>query len=300
MLAQWACVSNGWLLPLLQVWSFLLLLSARQCLAQQGGSLQNVSISNVDSQITYSPFRCNSSNTQSFDEECGGGWQVLDVNGVSVVSTQGPSAAAANIVPQFFLRIRASAVIITTSPLSNATMNITVSAGNASVNVAANSSLGVIGIFNLYEAETTTIAITYISDSDLIPSRLDIGSITAQVTNNQASSSILPTMTLPPSVSIPTFSATSSSSATSTASAGGSTSRKRLVADAVGLTVGLGLGLTAVAVGVYLIWRRRKRKSAEDVESRWSSQRASPSSGGTGPSRFHIRRNKDNQDTRWF
>ncbi|THU94897.1 hypothetical protein K435DRAFT_860071 [Dendrothele bispora CBS 962.96] len=369
MLAQCivACAAIPSSSSFFQVWSlklvflFLLFLSST-CLAQQGpGTLQNVTISNQDPQITYSPFLCNTTNNFSFDASCNGGWQILDVDGQSVVATQGPSPAVADIVPQMFLRVRggfarpifyltrfmlsvrllvrtrsrltsslfynslsntihlfkltfdlrtlvyslpaASAVIISLSPLSNATINVTVSAGSTSVTVAANSSLGVVGIFNMIEAETTTITITYIVDAGVDFALLDIGSITAQVTNGGSASSILPTMTLPPSVSIPTFVApqTSSPSASPSSTAGtSSSSHKQLVADAVGLTVGLGLGLTAVCVLGYLLWIRRRRKRRRlpgDTERQ--EQQQSPTSSSVF-SRFRTRRSKDNQDTRWF
>ncbi|KAK7440451.1 hypothetical protein VKT23_017089 [Stygiomarasmius scandens] len=314
MLAQWACASNAnvsssFLLISQVCLVFLFLLSVtRQCLAQQSpGSMQDVPIPNQDPQITYSPFLCNTSNNVSFDAECNGGWQVLVVDETQVVATQGPNAATAGIIPQMFLRVRASAVIITTSSLSNATMNVTVSAGDASVNVQANSSLGVVGIFNLYEAEITTIVLTYISEAGVNSSRLDVGTITAQVTGDQASSSILPTATLPPSVSVPEFipPATSSSSPVGSSS---SNNHKQLVADAVGLTVGLGLGLTAVCVVGYLFWKRKRRKGPRgDAETQQQQQQQQVSQGSTGGasgsrsrSRSRTRRNKDNQDTRWF
>ncbi|KAG6877536.1 hypothetical protein C0993_006229 [Termitomyces sp. T159_Od127] len=69
-------------------------------------------------------------------------------------------------------------------------------------------------------------------------------------------------MTLPPSPTLPIFSSAAPSSALPLPSNHG-----KLVAEAVGITIGLSLGLTAVVVLGCILWRRRKRwRPREDSE----------------------------------
>lgn len=280
--------------------------------AQQTGSAQNVSISNVSPDISYTPFFCDASNTSASNPDCNGGWRLVDVNGSSVVSTNGPSVEGANLIPQMFLRFRATSLFMTTSPLSNATMNITVFTGTTVISQVANSSLGLLLVVNLNEENTTTLSITYISDQDatgtIIPSRLDIGSITVSVSNPSASSSILPTQTLPPSISLPVVLPTSTSSSTPSPSAtqqpSNNNNRKSLIANAVGLTLGLGLGLTAVACIAYVFWRRRRRMRKREFEAAGVLSNMEAGAGAQVSSNYDSDRPKrparDNRDTRWF
>ncbi|KAJ3881598.1 hypothetical protein F5051DRAFT_425713 [Lentinula edodes] len=223
---------------------------------------------------------------------CLGGWQVLSSGGGTIVSTEGAGPVGANIIPQMFLQFRASALFLSTSPSSNASFEIAVSAGNASVSVSANSSIGVAAILNLPENETTTLSLTFIPGQS--PSHLDIGTIAITVTDNSSISSVLPTPTLPPTISLPSFiSSTSSSipSGTSTPSSQSSnSSHKQLVTDAVGLTVGLGLGLTLVASLGYYTWKRRRRRQGDAEWQHSGDQRT-----------ISLRQRTNNQDTtRWF
>ncbi|KAJ3735110.1 hypothetical protein DFJ43DRAFT_1151741 [Lentinula guzmanii] len=115
---------------------------------------------------------------------------------------------------------------------------IAVSAGNTSVSVSANSSIGVAAVLNLPENETTTLSLTFTPGQ--IASHLDIGNITISVIDNSSLPSILPTQTLPPTVSLPSFisstttvSSTSSSPTNTSNSQSSDSSHKQLVADAV-------------------------------------------------------------------
>uniref|UniRef100_A0A0W0FNP6 Mid2 domain-containing protein n=1 Tax=Moniliophthora roreri TaxID=221103 RepID=A0A0W0FNP6_MONRR len=242
--------------------------------------------------------------------------RVVDVNGSSVVSTNGPSDAGANIIPQMFLQYRATSLVMTLPPSSNASMNITVLTGNNDVlSLAVNSSVGTFAVLNLNEANTTTLSITFIQTS-AGPSRLDIGNITITVSNSvSASVSIFPTQTLPPSLSLPPIIpptptiSTASTSASATPTAGSSQqgeSRKQLIAYAVGLTLGLGLGLSAVVSGAYILWKRRRRKQREaaaeyNTRNMDNLESAPPSDSYSRPQPQQQRhRRKDNMDTRWF
>ncbi|KAF9269316.1 hypothetical protein L218DRAFT_832905, partial [Marasmius fiardii PR-910] len=219
----------------------------------------NITVVNTSPDITYTPFLCNST---SNDPSCNGGWRILDADGSTVVSTDGPATGGLDVVPQMFLRFRATNLFMTTSALSNASMNVTVFSGSTVLSAIANSSVGSLSVVNLPDTQTTTLSITYIQSS--IQSRLDIGNITITVSNESASTSFLPTQTLPPSISLPTIIPTSSESSTPSATANSANEyKKKLIANAVGLTVGLGLGLTAVACAIYALWRRYRRKKRE-------------------------------------
>ncbi|KAK7040885.1 hypothetical protein VNI00_009481 [Paramarasmius palmivorus] len=192
---------------------------------------------------------------------------------------------------------------MTLSPFSNASMNITVITGSVVLDLVVNTSISTFAVLNLRETDTTTLSLTYLQTTT--PDRLDIGRITLSLLN-VPSGSVLPTQTLPPSVSIPPFTPTITTTATATLTLGPTASsssqqgedRKRLVSYAVGLTLGLGLGLTAVVSGAYVLWRRRRRKQEEmadgnkdNLDSRAEAQ---------SQSRRFGREQKDNMDTRWF
>ncbi|KAJ4474928.1 hypothetical protein J3R30DRAFT_3295208 [Lentinula aciculospora] len=278
----------------ISAWFSIYLSSIISCLAQQSGSLQNISISNTSPEIDYTPFLCNATGSESFSPSCLGGWQVLTVGGETVVSTEGAGPLGADVIPQMFLQFRASALFLSTSPSANATFEIAVSAGNTSISVSANSSIGVAAVLNLPANETTTLSLTFTPGQ--VPSRIDVGTITITVPDNSSISSVLPTQTLPPTISLPTFiSSTSTGSSTSSPSntSPSNSTHKQLVADAVGLTVGLGLGLTLITSLGYYTWKRRRRRQ-EDSEWR--------NTGDTqGQRTIALRRRTDNQDsTRWF
>ncbi|KAJ7575783.1 hypothetical protein C8J56DRAFT_801103 [Mycena floridula] len=247
-------------LRLSQVWALSFFTICYICLCEaQAGSSNNVTISNTSPQIRYTPFLC-----PMTAETCDGAWRVIDIDGASVVSTNGPSDAENDILPQMFFSFRASTIFVQTSSLSNATVNLTIFAGNVAITAIINSSLGHFTVVQLPEDEVATLSLTFIAGA---PSRLDIGNIIITVsdpTGNSATSSFLPTQTLPPPIILPSFvppssalpSATASLLPTSTTIP--SLSLKRLVGLAVGLVVGLGLGLTVLAAALWLLWRRRR------------------------------------------
>ncbi|KAG7444031.1 uncharacterized protein BT62DRAFT_310395 [Guyanagaster necrorhizus] len=143
--------------------------------AAQAVSFHNVSIPNNSSEIVYTPFLCDSEG----GGDCKGGWQALDVNGTTVMSTDGLDEDGPAIIPQMFLQIYAAALFITTSPQSNATINITVSAGNRSIEQQFPPPLSTITVVDLIEDELTTFSITFINGT-----RLDVGTLIAQVSDS--------------------------------------------------------------------------------------------------------------------
>ncbi|TFK73722.1 hypothetical protein BDN72DRAFT_761112 [Pluteus cervinus] len=152
---------------------------------------RNITISSNSSQILYTPFICNATTTIT-NPECNGAWQLIQSNdNTTVVSTQGPGVMEGEIVPQMFIRFQGSFLFIQTGPLSNATANVTISAGLTSVNLAFNSSAGGVAVVDLIEAEVTTATLTFIDpeqnaipndvNGTSMPSRLDIEAITITV-----------------------------------------------------------------------------------------------------------------------
>ncbi|KAJ7576259.1 hypothetical protein C8J56DRAFT_800312 [Mycena floridula] len=247
-------------LRLSQVWALSFFTICYICLCEaQAGSSNNVTISNTSPQIRYTPFLC-----PTTAETCDGAWRVIDIDGASVVSTNGPSDAENDILPQMFFSFRASTIFVQTSSLSNATVNLTIFAGNVAITAIINSSLGHFTVVQLPEDEVATLSLTFIAGA---PSRLDIGNIIITVSDPTATSSFLPTQTLPPPIILPSFVPPSSPLPSATASllpistTIPSLSLKRLVGLAVGLVVGLGLGLTALAAALWLLWRRRRIKA---------------------------------------
>ncbi|KAJ8095305.1 hypothetical protein PM082_010528 [Marasmius tenuissimus] len=180
---------------------------------------------------------------------------------------------------------------MSTSPLSNASFNVTVSSGGMVANAVANSSIGRFAVVNLNDNDITTLSITYVPSE--ISSRLDIGNITITVLNT----SIIPT------------SSSATPTPTNSDNNAAAEKKKKLISTAVGLTLGLGLGLTAVTCAIYLLWRRRRRRKRDasgerdpldDVDEALagavpSSQPLSPLSRSSG-----RRTTKDNMDTRWY
>jgi len=98
----------------------------------------------------------------------------------TVTSTFGPTVAGGNLIPQLFLILRGTSFILTTSSVSNATANVTVSASpsNVFVSTAFDSSAGSLSTINLPLDQDITLAVTYVQSPDGKPTRLDIDSVT--------------------------------------------------------------------------------------------------------------------------
>ncbi|KAG9224237.1 hypothetical protein CCMSSC00406_0004736 [Pleurotus cornucopiae] len=201
---------SWWLVPLFIVFQALALIPRVQ-------AARNITIGNTSPEVVYTPFLCDVTGT-----DCEGAWRVVDVDGVSVVTTDGPSPAQGSVIPQMFIRFRALA-------------NFTLSAGGTVITQPINTSIPLLGGVNLIEADTTQLTITFISGG-----RLDIGTFNLTVSDdNLPLSSVLPSVTLPPSMPPPTFTIapTSSMGPSESPSASGSSGvHPNLIAQAVGLT----------------------------------------------------------------
>ncbi|KAF8997852.1 hypothetical protein BDQ17DRAFT_1428752 [Cyathus striatus] len=234
------------------------------------GADRNVTIPVNSTQITYTPFLCNAT-VANPDAQCAGAWRtIVNSTGGALVSTDGPDPAANNIIPQMFLRIQAKTIFLQPSIFSNATANITVSESDITVSTLFNTSLGPATILNLNSSVTTMVAISYVEISEDPDAILEVEGLIITVDDDTPSSSILPTQTLPPSISMPTFSPPSPTSTPSPSpTPPPSPSRRRMIAEAVGLTVGLGLGLTALSAAAFYYWRRRRRERLQTDNSNW-------------------------------
>jgi len=217
---------------------YLLLLLVLEAVAQQVVTLQSTS-----PEIDYSPALCDASTV-----DCVSAWQTADdVPGVALVATYGPVSEADNIIPQLFLTFRASALALRTSPYSNATINLTLS---ASPSTTYNSSIGYITVRDLPETQTTTLGVTFVPGD--APTRFDVEWIALTVGNASATSEYLPTLALPASSSPPTLVLPTSSAS---ASAKGPTAGA-IAGAVVGAVVG---SLVLVVVGIMCYRRRRQR-----------------------------------------
>jgi hypothetical protein len=96
-----------------------------------------------------------------------------------VTSTFGPTPGGGNFIPQLFLVLRGTSFLLTTSPVSNATANVTIvaSPSNVFVSTTFDSSEGRISAVNLPPDQDVTLAVTYIPSPDGEPTRLDIDSV---------------------------------------------------------------------------------------------------------------------------
>ncbi|KAI0289569.1 hypothetical protein BC826DRAFT_914288 [Russula brevipes] len=135
-------------------------------------------IDNVDPRISYLPSVCNNTDRSS-SSTCTAAWQIVALSGATngtVTSTFGPTAASGSLAPQLFLVLRGTSFVLTTSPLSNATANVTVlaSPSNVFVSTTFNSSAGSISTIDLPLDEDVTLAVTYLPSPDGRPARLDI------------------------------------------------------------------------------------------------------------------------------
>ncbi|KAJ7493336.1 hypothetical protein B0H11DRAFT_2005956 [Mycena galericulata] len=255
------------------LWCFLLFVGSLPGTRAQGSF--NVSVSNTAPEIVYTPFLCNG-DIPSNDPDCKGAWNATDIGGIATVTTDGPDAEGANIVPQMFMSFRASALYMSTSTISNATANFTVTSGTTSISRLVDSSAGFVAVVNLVESALTTLTITFIPGDDDNSTHLDIGSILLTVTDSTETDSFLPTMSLPPSMSLPTFlpeSTTASSSASASPSSSTTTTptqslaHRAQIAEALGIVLGLGIGLSLIAGTLFWWWRRRRRARA--AEKTW-------------------------------
>jgi hypothetical protein len=105
----------------------------------------------------------------------------------TVTSTFGPTTAGGNLIPQFFLVLRGTSFILSTSYVSNATVNVTVlaSPSNVFVSTTFDSSAGSISTVGLPPNQDITLAVTYIQSPDGEPTRLDVDSVVVFNSNSR-------------------------------------------------------------------------------------------------------------------
>ncbi|EIM86678.1 uncharacterized protein STEHIDRAFT_22627, partial [Stereum hirsutum FP-91666 SS1] len=98
--------------------------------------------------------------------------QILPLSGSAsgtVTSTFGPSSSSSSnsslsILPQLFLTLRGSSLVIHTSTLSNATANITLSASpsGTTISTTVDTSVGSISAVGLPEDEELTLSLIFV------------------------------------------------------------------------------------------------------------------------------------------
>jgi len=187
----------------------------------------------------------------------------------SKVFTTGSSKA---ILPQIFLRFRASGVYIKTSADSNATVEIIVAWESIMRRSDFDSSIGFIGVMDL--PDNSTFLLTMTVKPSTSPTLFGMTSVEVAAPPNAGVPSVLPpTMTLSPASAVsPTLfvpPSTSPSSVTTTIpTQSGQKLSPKTVKLAIGLSVGLGVGLTLLAAMCYWLFRRRRKLPKKD--GRWS------------------------------
>lgn len=225
--------------------------------------VQNVTLQNTDDDLIYVPELCVDG------EACLGGWMVVGLAGSSngsVTTTNGPDASFGNILPQVYLTFRGSALYVKTSDVSNATANLTVSSlpsGTLESRVFE-PSRDFWAFEDLDESQLTTVAVTYLPDQDGEgPSRLDIDFVKISVSDASVTSSFLPSPTLPTSAFTPRFAPPSTLSAPPPTITSSSL-RRQPTGAIVGETIaGFVVALLVITLIVVFVWRRDRRKRAE-------------------------------------
>ncbi|KAI6112934.1 hypothetical protein F5141DRAFT_1110483 [Pisolithus sp. B1] len=217
---------------------------------------QTVTLSSTDPDIIYNPPLCPSSDVTS---GCTSPWQLVNDPSVSttVISTSGPIPQAGNVIPQMFLTFRASSLYLYPSPLSNATVNFTLTAepSDTSITSMVNTSIRIIMAVGLPLTQMTTLGVTYIPGD--LPTRFDVESIILVVANASETASYLPSLALPSSSTPPLF--TSSSSPTSSQTSSG-VSEVTILGATLGSVLG-GLVILVIVLSVALYRRRVKSRT---------------------------------------
>ncbi|KAH8110808.1 hypothetical protein DFH11DRAFT_741436 [Phellopilus nigrolimitatus] len=238
------------------------------------GSVQNVTFQNTRRELVYIPELCGATDDA---DDCAGAWTVVDLPGSSngsVSTTTGPSPQFADILPQVFFTFRGLALFVKTSDVSNATANLTVSfqpSGGLESRVFA-PSRDFWSFDGLDESQLMTVAVTFLPDSSTeSPTHLDIDFIKISVSNSSASSSFLPSQTIPASAFTPTFAST----VTLTSPSGTSEpSLRQPVSDIVGETFAGFFALLLFGLAVLFRRRRRHKREQELREKRMRAQAA--------------------------
>ncbi|KAF6761829.1 hypothetical protein DFP72DRAFT_1062037 [Ephemerocybe angulata] len=249
--------------------------------AQNNQKNTTIPLTNPQSgEVVYTPSFCNATTAAGNPQSCAGAWQSgFSDSGVPIVTSAGQNAATGNILPQIFFRFRASRVFVNMDPTSGASINITVSSNDITIMNTVQASLGTATIVNLPNGSITTLTITLLPSP---PNPFSLFSVVITTPFDADPTSVFPTQTLPVPTPVSTwYNPSTTSYATTTitmpnsaptATPTTSSNRHRMIAQAVGITVGLGLGLTAILVAAFFYWKKRRRiarlwrRSASRVE----------------------------------
>ncbi|KAI0295375.1 hypothetical protein B0F90DRAFT_1751200 [Multifurca ochricompacta] len=227
-------------------------------------------IEDTDPRISYLPSVCNNTGVVP-SSSCTAPWQVVVLPGASsgtVTSTHGPTSSGGGLIPQLFLVFRGAFFILSTSPASNATANVTVlaSPSNVFVSTAFDSSAGSISTVNLPPDQDVTLAVTFIPSPDGEPTRLDIDSVT--VFSQDESHTSLTSTPLPSSSSLPSFIIPAPPTSTSTPRPHSSLAQPK--GTIIGESLAGFFGLILILISIYTLrrWglRRILRSREEEVE----------------------------------
>ncbi|KAF7317801.1 hypothetical protein MKEN_00868000 [Mycena kentingensis (nom. inval.)] len=229
------------------------------------GAATNISIANSSPQIVFTPFVCEDASALASDPECSGAWNATNIAGRPTIRTRGPALGGSNIVPQMFMVFRASALYLSTSVESTAIANFTVSSKTGTATQIVDTSAGLVAIINLDESVLTSLVVTFVPGTNA--SVLDIGSILLTVSDSTATSSFLPTMTLPPSMSLPTFVLPTTSAGASSTSTPRTLAHREQIALALSIVLGVGVGLSVIAAAIFLWWRKRRRRKQRETQT---------------------------------
>ena len=173
--------------------------------------------------------------------------------------------------------VLASALYILTSPLSNATVNITVSANGVAISNLFDSTIGSASVVSLPQNSTTTFSATFVPA--LSPTLFGVQALLITVPANayglpsfhanlllmiipRTSTSFLPTFSDPPTNALPTFIPPPPNPSPSAPS--NRTSKNVMIAQAIGITVGISLGLTALAALAFYCWKRWRPQKIDE------------------------------------
>ncbi|KAF9233852.1 hypothetical protein BU15DRAFT_79710 [Melanogaster broomeanus] len=214
---------------------------------------QSVVLSSTNPDIIYNPPLCTPS---SVITGCVSPWQISNESGTTVVFTNGPIPEAGDVIPQMFLSFRASNLSLQTTSLSNATINFTLTAEPTDISITAELNTTIfplIVVANLPETQTTTLGITFLPGD--LPARFDVESITLVVANASATSSFLPSPSLPVSSSPPTFNPLPSA----TQSSSSNTDETGII---IGATLGSVFGVLLIAVACLVVYRKYRRRGS--------------------------------------
>ncbi|CCM01327.1 uncharacterized protein FIBRA_03376 [Fibroporia radiculosa] len=215
----------------------------------------NVTLQSTASEIVYSPPLCSGT-----VETCASAWRLIpspDGSGIDIASTDGPTAASGDLIPQMFLTFTGIQLYIWTSSSSTAMANVSLSTQDPTVSITSqvDTAVGLIAVVDLPGDRATTLTITYINASDK-GTRLDFSNLTIVTPSNQTSP--FASTILPQSATILPFTPIISAAPLKMSSPSSTQTTSDVVAEVLGAVLGVVLsGLAVIAIRYY---RRRRRR----------------------------------------